>query len=210
MTSARGTFLARRYPCRGVCAVLALAYAVTAAPSRAADPSDTDGEVIDATEHDDDAGQRVISFGPTAGFFNGFGGGLRIGSGLGLEAFGGWLPLLITIKEEGKPADFDFNNTLMFSAHAYVVALEPTRRSSIGLLAGYKYNGLLEHGGTVGGFAVLDLNRSLALHLAGGAIYFPDGEDAIRAKQDIPDDATFSLPGPGLQFGANVGLLLCL
>ena len=161
-------------------------------------------------EEDDDLEQRVFSFGPTAGFYHGFGGGIRVGNPIGLEAFGGWLPLLLSIQRPGETPEFDFRLTRQVGVDAYFIALTPTSRSAVGVLAGYKYNDLLSHGGTVAAFARLDLNHSLAVHLAGGPVYFPDGEEKLLAEDDIPDDAEFGFPGPSLQFGINVGLLLYL
>jgi len=167
-----------------------------------------DDELIEA-DPESEQGQRSFGFGPTGGAFTGFGGGLRIGSDYGVEAYGGWLPLVLTTKH-GDSSDFDFNNTLMFSVHAYAVVLAPTEQSSIGVLAGYKYNDLLGHGGAFGGYGLLDLNRSLVLHLTGGVLFFPDGEDSVREHDNVAPDATYGFPGPFLQVGANIGLMLFL
>lgn len=158
-------------------------------------------------EEDTVVGQRNVGFGPTAGQFNGLGGGLRLGTGsFGMEAFAAWQPVFSGEQDQL----FDLVGTWQTSLHAYAAFLEPSEIVSIGVLAGYKYNDVLRHGGAVGGYFRYDLNRDLALMGHGGLSYFPDGESRMREELNLSDDESLDFPGPSLQTGVNLSLFFYL
>lgn len=191
------------------CVLVCLTGSLAAWPSAvgAAEPAAESSEVV--------PGQRNLGVGLTAGVFNGFGALLRLGTpDFGVEATGGWLPVIVATEQVDQQGDeelaLDFMSSYQVGAHGYVTVLRPSEKATIGLLGGYKYNGVLGHGGTLGAFFLLELSETFVLHGAGGPVYYPDGEDRVRDELDLPEAADFGFPGPVFQSGVNLSIVAYL
>jgi hypothetical protein len=169
---------------------------VTAAPARAANESEPPRHF---------GGQRTFGFGPTVGFYSGAGAMVGVGETLGLWLSGGYMPILIT-GTEGNGIKYDFYNSAQANADLALTPWHPTFRSSIGMIAGYKYNTVLGHGGSAGITFSYDLNRLLALRALAGISIFPDAADHLRSDHGYPSYRDPALPW--FQGGINLGLAI--
>jgi hypothetical protein len=152
--------------------------------------------------------QRTVGIGPTAGWVSGLGGTLCIqGGSVGFCLSGGFFPVLVAgTRRTDMSVTFDAYGSAVVGADATFVPWHPSDRVDVGLFAGYRYDTLLEHGGTAGAWVTYDLNAHLAFLGTFGPIIFPDAQDRLVQQAGYPGDKTPSLPW--LQGGANVGLLL--
>jgi len=146
--------------------------------------------------------RRGISLLLEAGSFTGFGAGVGIGTrDVGVRAYGGWLPLLLT-----RNSDLTFYSGFQVGPDLYARIFSPQPNADIGVLAGYRYSTLLGHGFTVGGYAELGLSRALDANISVGLLIFPDGEDHLAREENLPPGVQYSFPGPKVNFGVGVGL----
>ncbi len=154
--------------------------------------------------------QRFFGLAANIGLFQGFGGGVRVGStGFGIAASGAWLPVIISVQRSAEdPPEFEFYSSGQVNGDLYVRFAEAGPQTEIGGQGGYRYNTLLGHGGALGGYANIDLGPSLVGQVAGGILIFPDGEKRVLREADLPDGAYFNFPGPSFQIGVSLGLLL--
>jgi hypothetical protein len=172
--------------------ILALAILTAAAAARAEGPG--------AAPAESKPFAVLLHVGP----FTGFGGGLQVGPrAAGLRASVGWAPFLVALNTN-QSVDLKFASTLLVSSDLYLRLLSPQPTTHIGAQGGYRYNSLLGHGLAAGLYAQFPLWKIEGL-LTGGVLVFPDGENRFRREENLPG-ATFSFPGPGVNFGVSFGL----
>jgi len=137
-----------------------------------------------------------------AGSYTGFGAGVGLGTrDIGVRAYGGWLPLLITLN-----SDLKFYSGFQVGPDLYARIFSPQPNADIGALAGYRYSTLLGHGFTVGGYAQFGLSRAVDVDISVGLLIFPDGEDHLAREENLPPGVQYSFPGPKVDLGVSVGL----
>jgi hypothetical protein len=150
----------------------------------------------------------------TIGVYSGMGGGVRLGDErFGVNVTAAWMPLLVTTQTRtgfvGLPkSEFHLHSTLQANADVYLLVSQPTRRSSLGLTAGYKGSTHLGHGIGLGFYAEIDAKQSISYFLMGGVTYFPQGEARLSEKEMYPADTDFVFPGPALTTGVNLGMVV--
>jgi hypothetical protein len=136
------------------------------------------------------------------GTFAGFGGGLALGTrDVGIRGSAGWFPLLVASNSH-----LDFYSGFQTGADLYARFFSPGPAASLGGLAGYRYNTLLGHGITVGGYVQVALNRAFDVNVFAGFLFFPDGEDHLRREEQLPAGSQFAFPGPKVNFGVSAGI----
>lgn len=151
---------------------------------------------------------KYVGVKATLGVYDGIGAGVRVGdSRVGVQVIGAWQPLIVTSKTDDlSTPDVDVYSTFQANADVYFLFSEPTPRSSIGLTAGYKGSTHLGHGGGLGFYVAIDAHQRTSYFLIGGVTWFPDGEERLRDKKDIPMDREFAFPGPAWNVGVNLGV----
>jgi hypothetical protein len=97
--------------------------------------------------------------------------------------------------------------SLLFAPDLYVRLTRVRAATDIGLQAGYRYNTLLGSGVAGGLYVQHPLGNAMDLLITGGVLVFPDGETQLREKQDLPKNAEFGFPGPGVALSVSMGLL---
>jgi hypothetical protein len=136
------------------------------------------------------------------GTFAGFGGGIAVGTrDIGVRGSAGWIPLLLASNSH-----LDFYSGFQTGADLYVRFFSPRPTTGIGGLAGYRYNTLLGHGITLGGYAQIALNRAFDVNVSAGFLFFPDGEDHLLREEHLPAGSQFAFPGPKVNFGVSAGI----
>jgi len=137
-----------------------------------------------------------------AGSYTGFGAGVGLGTrDVGVRAYAGWLPLLLTLN-----SDLKFYSGFQAGPDLYVRIFSPRPTADIGALAGYRYSTLLGHGFAVGGYAQIGLSRAVDANVSLGLLIFPDGEDHLAREENLPPGVQYSFPGPRVNFGVSAGL----
>ncbi len=140
------------------------------------------------------------------GPFSGFGGGVAVGTAeAGLRASVGWSPVLLLL-DRGSGNDLQFYGGLQVSPDLYVRLLHPRPTTHVGLQGGYRYSSLLGHGGAAGAYVQFAIGRAFDALVAGGFVFYPDGEDHLRKDQNLSTSTSFSFPGPSVNFGISLGL----
>jgi hypothetical protein len=152
-------------------------------------------------------GQRYIGIGAHIGVFRGFGASLRAGHPyVGVEAFGGWQPLIILLNTPGGTEALGHNSGQV-GAHMYIT-FNPDSKIAVGLTGGYRYNSVLGHG-IAGGLSIdVDVSRKLVFDLVVGPVVFPQGERGLRAEGQLPAGTEFGFPSPTVQLGLGLGLVV--
>ncbi len=142
-----------------------------------------------------------------AGVFQGFGGGLQLGTEtVGVRGSVAWMPHLFALDRGGGSTDLEFRSALLLSPDLYVRVLHPRPRTHVGLEAGYRYSSLLGSGVAAGFYVQFGIGpRWLDALVTGGVLVFPNGEDRAREELNQPF-ANFRFPGPAVNVGATVGL----
>jgi hypothetical protein len=164
------------------------------------------GENADAAPARHFGGQRVLGFGPSLGFYSGSGATLGVGSFVGVWISGGYMPILISGNDkQTQAAGFEFYNSAQVGADLAIVPWRPGKRSSFGLIGGYKFNSVLGHGGGGGATFSYDVGAKLALVVLAGVNVFPSAEQRLLENQGYPRDREAAFPW--LQGGANLGLV---
>jgi hypothetical protein len=153
-------------------------------------------------------GQRSFGLGPTLGFWSGAG-GIVGGGGETVKGWlsGGYAPVLVFANDRTPEKKMRFNHYGAYQLNADLgLRLLRRDRVELGLLLGYKFNGVLGHGGGAGVRVIYDLSRHLGLEISGGLALFPSAQDRLDRDQGYPPDRKPALP-TSLQGGANVGLV---
>lgn len=144
------------------------------------------------------------------GSYAGFGGGVAVGTpAAGLRVSVGWSPMLAVLRTEssgGTSDDLKFYSGLQISPDLYAAILHPRPTTHVGLQGGYRYSSLFGHGVAGGGYAEFALSRAFDALVTIGLVVYPDGEDRLRENQNLPTQASFSFPGPSVNFGVSFGL----
>jgi hypothetical protein len=152
--------------------------------------------------------QRRLGFGPSVGFLSGT--GLTVGGGGDIVRgwfTGGFMPIVIfanTRTPERSPRLNYYSSWQINEDLAFHLLGRPRIEAS--LLAGYKYNSVLGHGGGLGMSFLYDLGARVALQITAALAVFPSAQDRLDRDHAYPADRSPSLP-TALQGGANVGLL---
>jgi hypothetical protein len=153
------------------------------------------------------ADRRILGLMLHIGQLVGFGGGVQAGSrDVGLRASAGWVPLLLAVTNPNQTVDLKFHGAFMVAPDAYLRLATVRETTHIGTQAGYRYNSLLGHGLAAGGYVEFALGKMEGL-VSGGLMVFPDGESRVRREEGAPG-LRFSFPGPGVVFGASLGLVI--
>ena len=177
--------------------VLVLA-ATVGAPARAQDL----GEVRTA-------GQRNVGMMLHVGVLSGVGGGLQVGSReVGLRASVAWSPLVVATTRAFSESDLNFYGGLLLAPDVYFRVLRAGPTTDIGAQLGYRYSSLLGHGVGAGCYVQFAIGRSLDAVVSGGVLVFPDGEDQLRREEQLPATTGFGFPGPSVNFGLSLGIVL--
>ncbi len=141
------------------------------------------------------------------GPYSGFGAGVAVGTPeAGLRASVGWSPALAVVRT-GFQDDLKLYSGLQVSPDLYVRLLHPRPATHVGLQGGYRYSSLFGHGLAAGGYAEFALGGPLDALVSMGLIVYPDGEDRLKKDQGLPASASFSFPGPSVNFGISFGLV---
>ena len=165
--------------------------------------ADEDGEPVTARE-------ATAAHGPVGlllhiGVFDGFGAGLQLGTDVGgVRASVGWQPHVLLLQRPGQAYDVTLHGALLVSPDLYVRILHPRERTHVGLQAGYRHSSFLGHGGAAGFYVMFGVG-AVDVHVAGGALFFPEGEDRARQELAAPG-AKFAFPGPAVNVGTALGL----
>lgn len=152
-------------------------------------------------------GQRKVGLGPSAGFYNGLGGLLNLElEPVGLVVSGGYMPVLIFGNEGAERAfKFDYYSSAQVNADLLVGPLYRGRKVQIHLLAGYRYNTVLGHGGGLGLRFAIDVSRNLRLEFHSTPNVFPDATARLR-ERDYPARRDPAIPW--LQGGLGAAAVL--
>jgi len=182
-----------------VAAILALSLALPARPSSAEQPG------ADAPQG---SGQRAFAIGPTVGFWSGLG-GIAGGGGETVKAWvsAGYMPVLVVAnaRTADKAVRLNYYGAYQLDGDL-TLRVSRRARTEVGLLLGYKYNSVIGHGGGGGVRIVHDVSERVGLEISVGLALFPSAKDHLDRDHGYPADR---VPvAPGLQGGANVGLLL--
>jgi hypothetical protein len=154
-------------------------------------------------------GQRKLGVAMNVGFYKSMGLGVRVGHPRwGVELSGGWSPLLIAWANPGEVPGIRFVGGYQLDLDLSVFVAEVGPQASVAATPGYRFNTELGHGIGVGGYAELSFSAGFALRAILGLQIYPSGDDRIRGRDDVPDDAEFGFPGPQLQGGIGLALLL--
>jgi hypothetical protein len=149
----------------------------------------------------------------TIGVYSGIGGGVRVGDErFGVNVIAGWVPLLVATQDREsfgpETPEYNFHSTLQANADVYLLVSQPTRRSSIGVTAGYKGSTHLGHGVGLGFYAEIDAKLSISYFVMGGVMYFR--KRAAEREGDISGRRGVHLPGPSLTSGINLGMVIAV
>ncbi len=140
------------------------------------------------------------------GAYSGFGAGVAVGAPeAGLRASVGWSPVLSVLRN-GSNDDLKFYSGFQVSPDLYARLLHPRPMTHVGFQGGYRYSSLFGHGVAAGGYAQFALGGALDALLSVGFVVYPDGEDRLKKDQNLPASASFSFPGPSVNFGLSFGL----
>jgi len=154
-------------------------------------------------------GQRNIGALLSIGSYTGFGAGVQAGSPqLGVRAAAGWVPLLMALYHSEQDPEIEFYSGFQFAGDAYARAVEARNGANIGVSLGYRYHTLLGSGVALGAYGTFRVNETLDGFVQGGLVWFFAGEDELREKQSVPEDAEFGWPGPSFNYVISLGLLL--
>lgn len=140
-------------------------------------------------------GQRTFGLGPAVGLYAGFGAVVVLDlEPVGAVVSGGYLPLFIFGNEDFSN-DFDarYFGSAELNADLLIGPLYRGRKMEIDLLAGYRFNTVLGHGGGLGLRFALDVSRLVRLEFSWTPNVFPEAEDRL-AEEGYPDDVEASLP----------------
>ena len=149
---------------------------------------------------------RGLSLQLSAGPYSGFGGGLGFGTrDVGVRGLVGWAPVIVVV-ERPTSSDLELYSSLLVGPDLYFRLFRPRPATDIGGLAGYRYDSLLGHGVSFGGYARVELSRALDVDISVGLLIFPDGENRLKQERNLPSSTQFSFPGPKVNFGASIGL----
>ena len=127
-------------------------------------------------------GQRTFGFGPMLSLNSGAGAtaGLHFAP-IGVNVSGGYMPLFVLgTDKESSELRFNYYSSAELDADLVIGPLNPRRLIEISLLAGYKYNTHLAHGGSLGVVLSINITRKLAGTLTIGVAVHPEAEKALR------------------------------
>ena len=152
--------------------------------------------------------QRNFGFGPRIGGLWAFGAGARAGHRyFGVDFSGGWQPLVPTITPAGSDeGEMELYHSWQLSLLGYV-AFNPDSTFVAGATTGYCYNSVIGRGFVLAFEGIVNFSNHLGLHFHVGGGYFPDGEDRMRAKKNIPDGSEFGST-PDFQSVLGLGLII--
>lgn len=174
-------------------------------PPEAADGEGEEGEEDEGEPHG--GTQRYFGFGPRLGGIWAFGAGARAGHPyFGVDVSGGWQPLIPTISPAGGEGEMEFFHSWQLNLLGYV-AFNPDATFVAGATTGYSYNSVLGRGFVLAFEGIVNFSNHLGLHFHVGGGYYPDGEDRMRRKKNIPDGSEFGST-PDFQVPIGVGLIV--
>ena len=152
--------------------------------------------------------QRNFGFGPRLWGLWAFGAGARAGHPyFGVDVSGGWQPLAPSITPVGgDEPEIELYHSWQLSLLGYV-AFNPDSAFVAGATTGYCYNSVLGRGFALAFEGIWSFTDHLGLQFHVGVGYFPDGEDRMREKKNIPDGSTFA-SSPDFQLPMGVGLIV--
>ncbi len=87
------------------------------------------------------------------------------------------------------------------------VAFNPDSTFVAGGTAGYSYNSVLGRGFALAFDGVVNFSNHLGFHFHGGPAFYPDAEDRMREKGDIPESSELTST-PVFQLGLGAGLII--
>jgi hypothetical protein len=127
-------------------------------------------------------GQRTVGFGPMLSLSSGAGATASLHfAPIGVNVSGGYMPLFI-FGTESQKLRFNYYSSAELDADLVIGPLNPRRLIEVSLLAGYKYNTHLAHGGSLGVALSINITRKLVGTLTIGLAVHPDAEQALRSK----------------------------
>lgn len=152
-------------------------------------------------------GQRTFGFGPTLGLQSGTGAIVAIGSPFGVLLSGGYVPVLTgATQHETRAPEYDIYSSAQINVELTLVPWHPSPKSALGIVAGYKYNTVLGHGGGAGVSWRYDLGRKAAFFGIIGGSLFPGAEHELITHHGYPTDRDLIIPW--LQGGFNAGIMV--
>ena len=182
--------------------LVACLVAVVATSSAHAQPAAEDGAAPAPPS------QRRFGFGPTIGFLSG--NGLTVGGGGDLVRgwfTGGFMPIVVfaNARTPDRAGRVNYYNSLQINEDLAFHLFDRPRVEGA-LLAGYKYNTVLGHGGGLGLSFLYDLGRRVELQFTAALAVFPAAKDRLDRDHGYPSDRVPALP-PAIQGGANLALV---
>ena len=155
--------------------------------------------------------RSLVGLEATGGVYDGFGAGVRIGDArVGVHAILAWQPLIVTTRDSTNPQPnlgIHAYSTFQANADLYVLLSEPTPRTSVGFTIGYKGSNYLGHGAGAGFYCEIDAHKQWSYFINLGVWVFPQGADRLRAREMFPAGTDLPFPGPGVNSGANAGIV---
>jgi hypothetical protein len=150
--------------------------------------------------------QRNFGFGPRLAGFWAFGLGARAGHRyFGVDVSGGWQPLMPTIEPQGGEGEMEFFHSWQLTLMGYV-AFNPDSTFVAGATGGYSYNSILGRGGVLAFDGIVNFSNHFGFHFHGGPGYYPDAEERMREKKNLPDSSEITST-PAFQMGIGAGLI---
>jgi hypothetical protein len=139
---------------------------------------------------------------------HGIGLGLRLRSSrFAVDIAGGFRPVLATyVASAGATPQFRLLPTFEIGATPAVLVYRAGPKTELGFAAGYAYNSLLGHGGTLAFYIDYDLGERFAAHFFLGPTIFPKAESRIRDEAQFPTGGSISSGIAALQGVGGVSL----
>ncbi len=154
-------------------------------------------------------GQRNLGMMVQAGAWSGFGGGLQVGSReVGLRASVAWTPMIVATTRPFSESELNFYGGLLLAPDLYFRVIRAGPTTDVGAQLGYRYSSLVGHGVGAGCYVQFAIGRSLDAVVSGGILVFPDGEDHLRREEQLPATTGFGFPGPSVNFGLSLAIVL--
>ncbi len=172
-------------------------------------PEAADGEEEEEEDGEPHGGtQRNFGFGPRLGGLWAFGVGARAGHPyFGVDVSGGWQPMLPTVTPVGSDeGEMEFYHSWQLSMLGYV-AFNPDSTFVAGATTGYSYNSIVGRGFVLAFEGIVSFSDNLGFQFHVGGGYYPDGEDRMREKKNIPAGSELGST-PDFQTALGVGLII--
>jgi hypothetical protein len=82
----------------------------------------------------------------------------------------------------------------------------PTRVRTSEATLGCRHHSWVRHGIALGGYGSLELCPAWDVFVTGGIVVYPNGNEHLRAAENIAPDVDIAFPGATLEYTFNVGL----